>query len=75
MSGDISDKTIIVLFIVTLLVSSVGTFMVVKSINEAQIERNGQVYGKVNGAGGVELNIEKPAGSGSVKLEILDSKN
>ncbi|MCX6706862.1 MAG: hypothetical protein NT001_01835 [Candidatus Woesearchaeota archaeon] len=75
-SGDISDKTIIVLFIITLLVSSIGTFLVVKSINEAKLEKdNNAAYGKVNGGAGVSMNIERPIGAGTIQMDIQKNKN
>lgn len=75
MSGDISDKTIIILFIITLLVSSIGTFLVVKSINEAKIEKDNAAYGTINGGAGISMNIERPVGAGSIKLEVSKNKN
>ena len=70
---DISDKTIVILFIITLLVSSIGTFLVVKSIDQAKTQE--QNLGKTSNGGVISLNIERPVQAGKASIDIVERDN
>ncbi|MBD3313205.1 hypothetical protein GF345_02065 [Candidatus Woesearchaeota archaeon] len=68
---DVSNKTIAILFIVTLLISAVGTFMVVKNINDIQVERKTIQQEEGDEPIAVSLEVkEPPVSAGSIVLNV-----
>ena len=74
-SSDLSNKMIFILFVVTLLVSAIGSFLVLKSVNEISGQDDeGPVAGSASGS--VSLTIDRPPiSNGGVQLEVLSDKD
>jgi len=76
-SGDISNKMIIALVIITILVSFATTFAVLNKVDRIESPEQQQPSGpQGTSSGSIMVNIQKPpVTSGSIQMEILPRDN
>jgi len=68
-SSDLSNRIIVILFIITILVSFMGTFLVLRGVNEVASAEQPEMGAS---SGTVSLTVHRPAvSSGGVNLEVL----
>ncbi|MBU0535655.1 MAG: hypothetical protein KKE20_01720 [Nanoarchaeota archaeon] len=67
-NNDISTKTLAILFIITILVSFAGTFVVIRSLNDISVDQEGEPAS--SGSVALSLNLQEKPPEGRIELVI-----